>query len=396
MGGILLFLPSTGDIGPAFGVLAAGATAGLVVGWNVGRKLQFSSGDQPLTAVLGAEGVLVGAFAPGIFRAETEDLDIVGGMLVGGAVGVLTGAVLSQYTSLTPGEVGVGFGAGVFAGVGGFGLGLLSGPGTSLPSIDKHARFSARLQPGHIGAIVGSLAGIVIGTAVAPQAHFSPGDGALITLSSSWGLWQGLGLSVGLGLKDTTLSGGVLLGFGGGGIAGMLLSQALELSPATVAAASTGILWGTWFAAFGANLVEGLTFRPAMLVVVAGGDAGLALTSILLSPLVGARPAQLGVASLGGIAGAAAFTLGTALATNDGNALIVANLTGTAVGLVTGGVIASVFDIGVDPEPAAPGRSVEHGSWSDGVRFRGLSSTPIYDGRGQVSGFSAGICLVTP
>jgi hypothetical protein len=133
-----------------------------------------------------------------------------------------------------------------------------------------------------------------------------------------------------------------------------------------------------------AQLAWGEFDAPDMLLVVAAGDVGLALSTLALSPLVGATPTQLGIVSLGGLGGGVLFTLGGGLFTRESRPLLQASFIGTSAGLLVGGIIASRF--GPEPEnTASAARTLSGGTAGPSVWFRGLSSAPLFgpDGRSR-------------
>ena len=70
-----------------------------------------------------------------------------------------------------------------------------------------------------------------------------------------------------------------------------------------------------------------------------GADAGMAVTSLLLSPWIDLDPRVLGGANFGAVLGAGLGTLATAMVTNDGHALKTSVLVSTAIGLAGGGAL---------------------------------------------------------
>jgi hypothetical protein len=382
-GGVLLATP-TGDVRPALGILAGGSVAGLVAGGLLAPQLTFSAGDRGLAALFAAHGAVAGVTIPGIVTpVQVSGTDRLAGFLLGTAGGLIGGSALAQATEYASPDVGVMFTTDFLGTLGGLGAGLLASRNND-----------ASIAP-NAGALLGGALGLSVAAAMARELSFSKGDLLLSAGLSGLGLWQGIGLSVGLSGTGTQVGGAALLGVGAFGLAGMAISQEVDVPATAVAAASTGLLWGAWLSAFATGLVPDMRTRDRMLIVLGASDAGLALSAILVSPLVGVSPVKIGVASLGGLAGAVFGTLGTALATSDTNTLIIANLTGTSLGLVGGAVVASVLDLGGSPE-TPHGAAGSSASALPGLTFRGFSTQPILRPDGRIDGVAVAAMLETP
>ena len=101
-------------------------------------------------------------------------------------------------------------------------------------------------------------------------------------------------------------------------------------------------MWGAWFAGWSLALENDVSDSAAAGRTPALTDVGLATTAILMSQWVQTDPRVLAGANFGGLVGAGLAALFTAMFTTDGDAIIKANLGGTAVGLALGGVLAWV------------------------------------------------------
>ncbi len=350
-------------------ILLATTAAGLVGGRLLTERLHFSSGDTSLLGLGLAQGTLTGAMLPGFFE-EPDGKSTGAGMLLGSSLGTLATVGLTQVTEYTPAEVGRMAVIDLF--------GSMAGVGTVL--LARQDQTSGRdVQR---GLLIGSLASLAASSQLTSRMEVSRGDAALVGLGSSWGAWQGLGLAIGLEASDEVKAGATLLGLGLGGLGGLGLSQKVDVTPGWVAAASSGSLWGGWLMS-SAHLAWGELRAPDMLLVVAAGDVGLALSTLALSPLVGATPAQLGIMSLGGLGGGVIFTLGGGLFTRESRPLLQASFIGTSAGLIVGGIIAS--RINLEPDPQSSARTLSGGSAGPSVWFRGLSSAPLFgpDGRSR-------------
>jgi hypothetical protein len=303
-------------------------------------------------------------------------------MLLGSSLGMLSAGALSQTIEPSPAHVAIlALGDG-FGSVAGVGAGLLAGSG------------KGGSDAPNIGYLLGSSASLAVGSLVVKDLTFSHGDRTLVGMSTIWGAWNGLGLSAGLNGKGDQVGGSLLLGLGLGGIAGMALAQGIDVSPAWVlAAVGGGGAWGAYLSTMAVLLKEDPTKRD-VLTVLAASDGGLALASVLLS--LGVAPRQVGIASLGGMAGAVAGTLGAALATRDRGTLLGANLIGTGAGLAGGAIIAAIAGPG---DPKEGPESKTSGGPNRGLGsfvFRGLTSLPVQGRSGNFDGMALAAVIETP
>jgi hypothetical protein len=369
LGGGLIYLGSEKSDQAAARLLAATTAAGLVGGRLLTRHLRFSEGDGSLLGLGLAQGTLTGALLPGALELDPSGSDRFAGAMLGASLGSLATVGLTQLTDYTPAEVGRMTLFDVFGSMAGVGAVLVMNSDTASGWDTER------------GLLIGGLSSLALGSQLTPHMDLSRGDAALVGLGSSWGAWQGLGLAVGLDAPGSVRGGATLLGLGLGGLGGMGLSQMTDLSPGWVAAASSGSLWGGWLMS-SAQLAWGDLDRSDTLLVLGASDAGLILSTLLLSPLVEATPAQVGIASLGGLGGGVIFTLGGGLFTRDSRALLKAGFIGSGLGLVVGGLLAARMGPGEDE--ASP-RAVSGGTALPSVWFRGLSSAPLFgpDGRSR-------------
>jgi len=163
---------------------------------------------------------------------------------------------------------------------------------------------------------------------------------ALVGLGTALGFWHGLAFGVSTPSLDADQAAGLtLLGVSVGGLGSLALSQTLHLSNTEVLALGGGAFWGTWFTTWAGVLAKDpdTDLRWAVLA----GDAGLAGGALLVGK-VDAR--RIGVANLGGLAGAGLASLGAALATRDNYKVVAANVIGSALGLAGGAVLAATID----------------------------------------------------
>lgn len=370
----LLAVGSEGTEQTAAAILATTTAAGLTGGRLLTQHLQFSTGDSSLLGLGLAQGTLTGFLVPGLANSPPSSRDRLAGTLLGASLGSLATVGLAQVTDYSPEEVGRLFLFDAFSSMAAVGA----------VQVMKSTATSARHR--ERGLFVGGLAGLAAASQLAPRMELSRGDSALLGLSTGWGAWQGLGLALGMDAPGEVMGGATLLGLGLGGLSGMGLSQSVELSPGQVAAASSGALWGGWLMT-SAQLAWGELDRSDALLVLGASDLGLALSTLALSPLVEATPAQVGITSLGGLGGGVLFTLGAGLLTRDSRSLLQAGFVGTGAGLLAGGLFAARARPEADKAPeeaAAPRASAAFPS----VWFRGLSTAPLLTADGRSRGMA--------
>jgi hypothetical protein len=326
----LRLLGDGGDDRTSYRFLVGGGLAGLAVGGGLGRSLEFSAGDR-LLAIDGAyEGLFTGLVLPYAIGTETSRGRSAAGFL-GVGLGFAAGAALAQLTELDPNDIALAWLIGSYGKLAGFGIPLLAGSGGA-----AQAR----------GTLLGSAAALSAAYVAVPRIALRDGDLALVALGTGLGFWHGLAFGDSTSSLDGDQAAGLtLLGVSVGGLGSLALSQALRLSNTEVLALGGGAFWGTWFTTWAGVLADDpdTDLRWAALA----GDAGLAAGALLVSK-VDAR--RIGVANLGGLAGAGLASLGVALATRDNDKVIVANLIGSAAGLAGGAVLAAAIDFA----PAGP------------------------------------------
>ncbi len=323
LGGLLIADPASSRTW--LGTVTLASVAGLASGLVLSPTLRFSDRDSSLVALGAYEGLWLGSLAPTAWFSPVDDAHDGAGALLGVGFGILGTAALAQITEVPKRTSGLMWLMGTYGKLLGY----------SLPLLTRDDDVSdAR------GVFVGSVAGLAGGAVVADHLKLSAGDGTLIALGTIVGGWHGLGLGIAAGYDDRKLGGLTLLGTSVGGLASIGASQAIKLETTDVQALAGGLFWGTWFSAWGAALAD-MELEPALRLTVYAGDAGLALSGLLVSPAIDLDPRRLGVAYLGGVSGAALASLGAALATRDNDTLITANLIGSAAGLAVGALVGS-------------------------------------------------------
>ncbi len=328
--GGLSLLRSRNDRRPGVAGMLSGSLIGLVAGIAASPKLNFDGGDIALAGLLTAEGGYFGGFLSARF-AKSRPAEA--GMGLGAGVGALTGLVLAQSASLSPGDVGQLL---LFSSYGkalGAGLAMLG---------------DATEDTTNLVHLAGGAAGLLAGAALSSDTDYEGGDYAMVPVATALGLWHGawlgtLASDLGVMRKDgkvvggMALAGGALLGAGGAAFA-----QHTKFSTGDVVLGSAGAMWGAWFAGWSLVLGGEVSESGRATAFLVGSDAGLAATAILTSDLVGLDQRVLAGANFGGVAGAGLGALLTAMFTSNSDSIIRANLAGSALGLLAGGAIAKL------------------------------------------------------
>jgi hypothetical protein len=358
------------DRRPAYGLMAASSAVGLVAGSLLAPRLQFSGGDGMLTGLGAIHGLFAGSLVPGLFSSQPLERHRTAGVLIGASVGTLVAAGVSQLSELPGRDVTtIGF-ADAFGSLAGLGVGFLA------------TENSASSAP-NVGYLVGGTLSTAVSAAIVDKLQFRGGDVLLVSLAPIWGGWQGIALSLGLKAQGHRVGGALLAGTGGFGLASMALSQFIDASPGTVLAAFSGGVWGTWLAT-NALLLRGFE-QDDVLIVLAAGNLGLLSATTLLA--VGVPPKSLGIATLGGMAGALTGTLSASLVTADRNAVLTTCLVGTVVGLA-GGALLSSFSKADKQSAESP--EVRLSSPLPSLELKGITTQPVIGRDGRIDGFALG------
>ncbi|MEO5768514.1 MAG: HEAT repeat domain-containing protein [Polyangia bacterium] len=314
-------------------VLVAGGLLGLGTGALLAPHLTFAGSDVALAADTAYEGLALGFLTGKAFDAT--DRRVGGASLLGLGAGVAGGVALAQITNYDTSDVMFVFVVGSYGKVLGLSIPMLAD--ASDPALAT-------------GTLVGSVVSVGAAHLLRQKLEFKRGAVPFVALSTAVGFWHGLAL----GKADSSLSGrqqtgATLLGAAAGGLLAMPLVQVISPTSTEVLALAGGAFWGTWFAAWGAALAN--SEEPKMLrLTLAASDVGLATAALLVSPLCGVDSRRIGVANLGGLAGAGLASLAAALASKNNDTVITANLIGSGVGLVTGAVLAASLEL--SPLPA--------------------------------------------
>lgn len=307
-----------------------GAAAGLGVGAVVSPRWELSSEDAALALVVGAEGAWLGRTVPDVVGVDDDALR--GAFWFPSHGGALLGLTVAELTPTSHGRaLATGFGALVGNALGG-GIPLLQG-------YDDERSVST-------GSAPAGFAGMLAGWAVEPLLDPSPGDTAMIGVSTaivgSAGAFVGQGLAAGGRWVDPQQ--GVGLGLVAGGVAGV---GTWALVPLVEARADEALVVGS-AAALG-SMVGGLTTvaaggsAEAAWFTAGGGELAATLGSAaLVSPWVDLEPRRVVLPEVALVSGATLGTLGVALASRDPQDVALGTVCGAGVGLATG-VVVEVF-----------------------------------------------------
>ncbi|MGZ6142669.1 MAG: hypothetical protein ACXWLM_04985 [Myxococcales bacterium] len=196
------------------------------------------------------------------------------------------------------------------------------------------------------------LLGGIVSDRLLPHTRFDASRLLLGTIGAGWGLWQGLGFAA---YHDelhpsSTLSGAewgaiARLGVGLGGLGGLALVPAGQVTASQGVAAFTTGVWAFWLAHWIDFIGDPATSRLLLLDLLVS-DAGLLAGGLAVSPLFRVPPAAIGIVSIYGAAGSALFSLGAALFTGDQSGkhpIAAANVAGTVIGLGLGVIGAATW-----------------------------------------------------
>ncbi len=305
-------------------VVLGAAAGGLMAGALGTRKLRFMGGDAAMTLEGAYEGAWAGGLSASAFGARSSRTS--GAIALGAGLGFIGGAALAQVTDYQTRDAPFIFVLGTYGKV----------LGVSLPMLadGNDERLAA-------GALIGSVVSVAAAHLVAPRRNLGNSAPSFVAFGTALGLWHGIALGEASSrLTSRQRGGAALLGASAAGLGAMPLSTWLQPTTYDTAALAGGAFWGTWFSAWGRALAGG-DHGNDMRLQLAAGDAGMAVSGLLISPVVAVDPRRMGVANLGGLAGAAIGSLAVALASKDRDAVITGNLAGSGAGLIFGSILAA-------------------------------------------------------
>lgn len=279
----------------------AGSSAGMASALLLERALGLDQGLGDSALGLGLVGAGLGV-SQGILLAGLVDPSgrvsqatphaLAGGAWLGGSAGLASGWLLSKYYTPSAGNL-----ATVALGDG---LGALAARGLSMTVFSEGGRkdSAATLAGGLVG--LGAVAWAEHDSPLSSIDRFAAAEGmtfggiagtlAPTLASAEWPGWQ------------RRTQGGLLLGVGGGALAGATLSHLVGTSPETVVVSSAGATLGLGMGT-GTGLLWSTDYsRPSRIGAVAGMSAGLAASLLLEKPLrlnEGLGPSAPGLAVAG-------------------------------------------------------------------------------------------------
>lgn len=311
----------------AGGILAGGA-AGLLLGATLHEHIDITSDDTPLLAVAGVEGAWLGAWVPQLFlpSESVEARHVWGGMAAGGLGTLAVATLATDGAPLSSSRAGLGMtGGAVAAAI--FGGGALLGD-----DLDSRSR---------VGLLVGgSVLGFGGGLVLAPYFDFRERAVQYAALGAALGTGEGLVFAwAGRAGSGQETAGAALVGAGMGTTLG-LASAGSSSFTAQRGLASAGFgAWGAWMGAFGGALVN-RDAREVTLGGLLGLNAGvLAGYGLLRTEAV--APSDFGWLSLFGAAGTAVGGgVGAALSSKENPGPVLAGLAaGPLVGMGVGALV---------------------------------------------------------
>lgn len=382
--GTLLLLPESDDSRPFFAVTLGSSLLGLGLAARLAPGTHFSRGDAALVTVGAFEGAWAGAWLPVVFQGrDVLGSHVAGGLFLGNAVGQVFAAAVAQQTDFTPGDVGHMWLVSSYAKLLGAGVPLM---------VDADAPVIAGSQ------LALGVAGLVGAALLSDRTSYSAGDATMVTVGTALGAWHGIAL--GLFLDDRQILheqenlGVVLASIGAFGLASLAVAQATEPSAWEVSMGASGAFWGAWFSIWSAY-VGGMRAVDGTLLTLVGSDFGVGLTAFLVSPAVRLSPRTLAFASLGGIAGASVLSLVTALVTASGKSIAIANLAGSGLGLIAGGLAAELVWKG-----GGDGAGQAASSFDGSRRFRmpelAIVPQPLLGRGGRLDGGVLNVAVLLP
>jgi len=385
-------LPSESDeVRPVVGALAAGQVAGFALGTYFAPKLHLTLPLAWLTVLGAGQAAWTGGWlGAGLIEehttgplgsggADPERERRIGGLSLLG-LGAGLGAMLAASSAWKPG----GSDAAVLT------FALLGGDilGAGLP-------FLVAGDSGERGAKIGTALGGLATAATAGlltdslELKLSPGGSLLVGVGSALAAWQGFGWAAYAEMKragpsSQRLTPGVGLTVTGAAMLGLVgAAQYSQLSGWHAAWMYSGAVWGGWLAYWTAYIFDARS-ENKLAAALAGSDAGLLATMILLSPLVDISPNTAAWVSVFGVGGATLAALGATFFyyQGSGHQIATANVVGSVLGMIAGGVLA----------PKLPGHgSREPGGGADGFLpgVPMIQAMPMVDPHGRVSGMGA-------
>ncbi len=318
--GLGMMIPQLED-GGIWTLAMVGGWAGLATKGFFVPSAEFTGGDYAAVVAGAAWGIGQGALIGHSAGLEGDSLQ--GAMLLGLGTGLLAGEAFARAGDLK-------FSTVLFTELSSYsGSGL--GAGTALLLEEDSETITAATSVAGWGAKI--LTGFV-----ADRLKFRGNDTWEYLMGQGFGLWQGLGYAAVADGTDAQNAGGALVGMSMGYFLPLLWNQFLDFSVGQDLAIAGGTVWGTWLGGFW-SWGLGAEDEDVLLASLIGGDVGLAVSGLLVSPLVEMDAVRLGWIQLVGLMGMALGVSGTGIFSEDDRTVVVGMQVGSTVGLVAGTLV---------------------------------------------------------
>jgi hypothetical protein len=342
----------------------------------------------------GSQGILLaGLVDPSGQVSQTSSHALAGGFLLGGSAGLASGLLLSRYTTPSASNLATG--------VLGDGMGAMAARGLTMTVFGEGGRKDTA------ATLAGGLLGLGAVAWVEQRSPFSSTDlwagaegmtyggivGALApTLASAnWPGWQ------------RSTEGGLLLGVGGGALAGATLSHLVGTSPEAMVVTSAGATLGLGMGT-GTGLLWATNYsRPSRIGAVVGVSAGLAASMLLEKPLrlnEGLGESAPGLALAGVGIGVAEGILLAGLIDPSGDVARTSDrqrwggaLVGGSAGLATGLVLSKYFQPAPRELAVTVAGTLVGGLFGRGLVMSASADNPRRDTAGTLAGGLAGAAV---
>jgi HEAT repeat protein len=318
--GLGMLIPELED-GGIWTLAMAGGWAGLVTKGFFVPPADFTGGDYAAVIAGAAWGLGQGALIGHSAGLDGDRLQ--GAMLLGMGTGLLAGEAFGRagdlrFSSVFFTELSAYSGSGLGAGT----ALLLEEDSETVTAATSIAGWGAKILTGF----------------VADRLKFRGNDTWEYLLGQGFGLWQGLGYASVADCTEAQMGGAALLGMSMGYFLPLAWNQFLDYSFAEDLVIAGGTVWGTWLGGFWSYGL-GADDEDVLLASLVGGDIGLVVSGLLLSPAVDIDTARMGWVQLAGLMGMALGVSGTGIFSEDGRTVVLGMQVGSTAGLIAGALV---------------------------------------------------------